>query len=425
MKLIVVREYEPKRVSDVKPSGGDIALAESEELAKRVALRWLRGDELEVTAGPHVGVVSLECATIHVRPKLVGSELSVLQMVDYAAGLDSLRDLPMVQQLGTGLNLRDLVCLLLTQECDRLLRHGLRRDYLRHEEALPVLRGRLLVDRQIMHRFGRLDRLETRYDERSTDLLDNRLCGAALQIAARSAHDRHVRGEARRLAADFTALCAAEHLDVRAAAERLTYDRTNEHYRNAHRWALMLLGGSSFSKLFSADGGTTHAFLIDMNALFEDFVAQLLRDAFAGTGVNVRAQLPLTDAVREDSASYASIQPDIQLIWRAGTKTRRCSVDAKYKLYADRNVASADLYQSFVYAQAMGGSSETSTAFIVYPSDRDVSPKTVSLHHSDGETAARVTYVGVNVQRILSSVADHKVLLSQLRALIGQPDMPP
>ncbi|MEU8799563.1 hypothetical protein [Spirillospora sp. NPDC048819] len=418
MEPIVLDEYETKRVPGVVPSGADIAVAESEALTRRIRLRWLRGDALEVTAGSHIGVVNLECASIHVRPKLVGSELGVLEMLDYAAGLDSLRDLPLVQRLGSGLNLRDLVCLLLTRECDRLLRHGLRRDYLRREEALPVVRGRLLADRQIMRRFGRLDRLECRYDERSADILDNRLCAAALRVAARTVSDPGLRGHARRLAADFAALCGTEGVDVRAVAERLAYDRANEHYRNAHRWALMLLGGTSFSSLYADHGGTSHAFMIDMNALFEDFVIRLLRDAFAGSDVAVRAQESLPRAVRGEVGSYTSIQPDVQLVRGVGTRARRCSVDAKYKLYADKKVATPDLYQSFVYAKAVSGSPETPTAFIIYASDRDVRPKTVSLHRRDGDVAARVTYVAVNVPEALRGSGARELLCDGLRDLM-------
>lgn len=418
MVAVLLDEYETKRVSDVRPSAADIAVAESEDLSERITLRWLRGDALEVAAGSHIGVVNLECASIHVRPKLVGSELGVLQMLDYAAGLSSLRDLPLVQRLSSGLDLRDLVCLLLTRECDRLLRHGLRRDYLRREEALPVVRGRLLPDRQVMRRFGMLDRIECRYDERSADILDNRLCGAALRVAARTARDAGVRGRARRLAADFAAVCRLNGFDVRAAADRLTYDRANEHYRDAHRWALMLLGGTSFSSLYASAGATTHAFMIDMNGLFEGFVTQLLRDAFAGTGVAVRAQEPLAGAVRGGTGSYTSIRPDVQLVWRRGAATRRWSVDAKYKLYTDKNVATADLYQSFVYAQAAGGSAETPTAFIVYASDRDVTPGTVRLHRRDGEIAALVTYVAVNVPEVLTCVTKREALFAELRALV-------
>jgi 5-methylcytosine-specific restriction enzyme subunit McrC len=252
--LVLLNEYESVKVTGLQPSPADIDAAASEALTKRITLRWLRGDTLEITANSHVGVVSLNCVTIHVRPKLAGRDLAVLQMLDYASGLSALHNLDQLQQLGEGLHLRDLVCLLLTRETDKLLRHGLRRDYLRREESLPAVRGRLLTDRQILRRYGQLHRLECRYDELSSDIPDNQLCGAALQLAARSAEDAAVRASARRLAADFADVCATDGLDVRAAEERLTYHRGNEHYRNAHRWALLLLRGAAFSDLYSATG---------------------------------------------------------------------------------------------------------------------------------------------------------------------------
>ncbi|GAA1864897.1 McrC family protein [Actinomadura bangladeshensis] len=415
MDTVTVAEYESRRVPGLEPSAADLAVVESEEVAKRITLRWLRDGALEIVAGSHVGVVELDCVSVHVEPKLAGSELGVLEMLDYAAGLRSLRELPLLRRLGAGLNLRDLVCLLLTRECEWLLRHGLRRDYLRRENVLPVVRGRLLVERQVTRRFGMLDRLECRYDERSADILDNRLCGAALHLAARTAKDPDVRAAARRLAADFAGVCAVGVFDVRSAVERLIYHRANEHYRNAHRWARMLLEGSFFTDRHARHSRTTHAFMVDMNQLFEDFVTQILRDAFTGSGVIVRAQESLPSAIRgEGGGSYTDIRPDVQIV----QGRRRCSVDAKYKLYAERNVSSSDLFQSFVYAQAAGGSEETPAAFIVYASDRDVAPRTVALHRGDGNAAARVTYVAVNLPKVLRSVAEREALSGELRRLM-------
>jgi 5-methylcytosine-specific restriction enzyme subunit McrC len=250
-------------------------------------------------------------------------------------------------------------------------------------------------------------------------VLRNRLCGAALQLAARTAKDPDVRAAARRLAADFSSVCSSGAFDVRAAVERLTYHRANEHYRDAHRWARMLLEGSSFTDRHTAHGRTTHAFMIDMNALFEKFVTRLLRDAFGGSDVVVRAQESLAGAIRGGgSGAYTEIRPDVQLVQGHGRNARRCSVDAKYKLYADKNVAASDLYQSFVYAQAAGGSEGVPVAFIVYASDRDVPSRTVTLHCGDGNAAARVTYVAVNIPRVLRSVDEREALLAELRRLM-------
>lgn len=419
MTSVVVTEYEKKRKSGLEPSRADLEAAESEELTKRIRLRWLRNGDLEIQADSHVGVVNLDSVSVQVRPKLAGSELGVLQMLDYAAGIDSLRDIGRLQELGTGLNLRDLVCLLLVRECKKLLRHGLRRDYVRREEALPVVRGRLLVDRQVMHRFGRLDRLECRYDERSGDIDDNRLCAAALDLAARTAQAPHVAAEARRLAADFGTECATSGFDAHAAADRLAYHRANEHYRDAHRWARMLLGRTSFSDLYTGSGGTAPAFMIDMNRLFEDFVTRLLRDAAAGTGISVRPQETLYGAIRKDGRQYTTVTPDVQLVRGHGPDAWRRPVDAKYKLYGDKRISTADLYQGFAYAQMLGGPVPP-TGFLMYATDRDLPSETIGLHHRDA-VVARVISLAVNVRAFLGHMAAGETppLLTELRELIS------
>jgi 5-methylcytosine-specific restriction enzyme subunit McrC len=66
-------------------------------------------------------VVRLERAELHVVPKLSGGNLAVLQMVDYASGLDALKRIEGNRDLGAGgASMLDLVCLLLveaTQAC--------------------------------------------------------------------------------------------------------------------------------------------------------------------------------------------------------------------------------------------------------------------------------------------------------------------
>lgn len=404
---VVLEEYETVRVTGLRPSQTDIRAADSAELGKRITLRWRRDDTLEVVAGPYVGVVNLECVSIHVRPKLAGRELAVLQMLDYASGLSALRDLEQVQHFGEGLNLRDLVCLLLTREADRLLRHGLRRDYLRREEALPTLRGRLLPDRQILRRYGQLDRLECRYDELSSDIVDNRLCGAALQVAARTATDSTVRKHARRLAGDFTNVCATDAFYATKAEQRLSYHRGNEHYRSAHRWALLLLHGTAFADLYAVSGPSSQAFMFDMNRLFEKFVTRLLQDAAHGTGIKVRAQASLSRAIcHEDGRSHTTITPDIQLIRGHGLQARRCSIDAKYKNYTHNKITPIDLYQSFAYAEALShrAGERTPTAFILYASDCDSPPRSVILHRHDRTQAARITSIAVNLPATLKAL---------------------
>jgi 5-methylcytosine-specific restriction enzyme subunit McrC len=405
---IVVHEYESRTVDGLTPSATDRALTESPDLRGRLALTWLIDGRLRIDAGAYVGIVELDCATIQVRPKLAGTELDVLAMFDYASGLGALRHLQALRATpDEGRNLRDLVCLLLTEACEKLLRRGLRRDYVRKEEALPVMRGRLLPDRQILRRYGMLDRLECRFDEFDGDILDNRLCAAALRLTARTVRDPDVRARARRAVAHFDDVCGPEIPDPRLAAERVTYHRGNEHYRVAHQWALLLLQAGGFHDLYSRSGPSTRAFMFDMNALFEAFVTRLLRDAVRGTSIGVHAQDALSNVIcHEDGRSYTQITPDIRLAGRGPSAWSR-SVDAKYKLYTDRQIGTSDLYQSFVYALGLSSGDDTRevpTACVVYGSRSDPPPRTVVMRRADGKLAARIVAVGLNVPATLKAL---------------------
>ncbi|MEU7455399.1 McrC family protein [Streptosporangium roseum] len=419
---MVLDEYQKTWVGDLSPSATDRAAAYSEDLGQRLRLRWLASGELEVEATSYIGVVALDCVTIHIRPKLVGRELAVLRMLDYASGLPALRHMDRLRNLpNQGHDLRDLICLLLTVECEALVRHGLRRDYIRRQETLPAIRGRLLADQQVLRRFGRLDRLECRFDEFDSDILDNRLCAAALRVAAHSARDEALRARARRVATDFSEVCTTDGLDVRWVAQHLTYHRPNEHYRQAHRWALLLLQAPGFTDLLSTGGPSSRTFMLDMNSLFEAFATQLLREATHRTGIAVRAQESLSRSIsRPDGRSYTSITPDIQLVHGHGPGAWRRSVDVKYKLYADRTIKPSDLYQSFAYGQVLS-SEETPTAYILFASDRDGEPDHVVLRRLDGVPVAKLISVGVNVPRVLETLGTPRLqpLLNRLLDDLG------
>lgn len=139
--MVTLREYETRVVEGVRLSSADRALCAGEQLAGRLQVRELAGGRMELTAGPCVGVVRLDACEIRVLPKYLGEELDVLRMLEYAAG----RGLPTLDAARTvregAPHLRDLVALLATEHCERLLARGVRRDYVTVEDELPAVRG--------------------------------------------------------------------------------------------------------------------------------------------------------------------------------------------------------------------------------------------------------------------------------------------
>lgn len=417
-RIVTLREYHREMADSVVPTAADLELSQDPEVASRVTVRWLAGNRAEISTTSYVGVISMDSVQIQITPKLAGGELGVLQMIDYATGLSALRHLPAERPLpSAGLHLRDLVCLLLTIECEKLLAHGPRRDYVRHERLMPMLRGRLLVDRQVLRRHGRLDQLECRFDEFDSDIIDNRLCASALDIAARTASTPNLRARARNAAADFVTFCSPGKLDAKHTAALLSYQRHNEHYRPAHQWALLLLGAGGFDNLYSNGANDGRTFLLDMNTLFEQFVTRLLQEATAGTDFTVYNQLVHRGIICDESTarSYAAVIPDILL---AKDRWRR-PVDVKYKMYDDRKIDSSDLYQTFLYGYALSGDGSVPSACIIYPGSSGLLPTELSVRRLDGSIGARLSAVTVDIPEMLDPHLRSVLLPTLLTYLVG------
>ena len=122
---------------------------------------------VRVTARSWVGVVRFERFEVRVVPKLAGDNLGLVEMIEFATGLSALRRSASTRTLqAEGAGLLDLIALLLAEATEVVLRGGLLADYVEREDDLPVVRGRLLADQQMLRRFGRVDRLVCRFDER-------------------------------------------------------------------------------------------------------------------------------------------------------------------------------------------------------------------------------------------------------------------
>ncbi len=94
---VELSEYEHRRIPLPPPSASDIRLAdqlEGNDLEPRIAVRWLANGEVDIRATSWVGVIRFSQLDIHVVPKLVGGQLRVLRMLEYAAGISLISRLP-------------------------------------------------------------------------------------------------------------------------------------------------------------------------------------------------------------------------------------------------------------------------------------------------------------------------------------------
>ncbi|MFG2314944.1 5-methylcytosine restriction system specificity protein McrC [Streptomyces tendae] len=364
---VTLEEHECVTVPYTRLSGDDVA-----------RLRATRA--VTVTEGRHgyrlraratTGVLQLDHVRLVLRPKFPVPGTRLIDWLCYAGGLrepdETLRRWPLGRDGYAG-----LVPAALLHECLLLSRRGLRRDYVRRRRVDTALRGRLDVQAQATRCFGAVDRLHLHTFEYEEGGWENLVCGAALTVAARRSADA---GLTRRLldaASRFP--CPPRPLDALPLLTRGQYTSLNHHYRAAHAWARMVLGGGGVTDLLDPYGFGAASLLLDLNVLWEQVVRRMAVEAAAGLGGRAArrsegAIRTMTDVALD--SSLRPFRPDVLLAFppSAGTTraTRFLAVDAKYKPYARKEISADDRHQLLTYIAGYT-EPETALALVIHPS---------------------------------------------------------
>lgn len=363
--VLEISEWDEHFIAGATLSPSDRQLAEQLLPSRRLIVEEMLSG-IRIRSQSWVGVVGFDQFDVRIIPKLSDGNARLVQMLALTGGLDEAWH----SQAGRTLraekkdDLLDLLSFLLVRECERILAGGVLHDYIEREEALPVVRGRFLADRQWRKRFGQFHVLECRFDEHESDIDENRLLAFTLGLSKTLVRNPMLFRRVLSLYEQFASICECEYIDPKLVRGRLVYHRLNAHYENAHRLCWLILESMGITDLLASGALRSNVFLLDMNLLFERFVQRLLEFSL-GAGYEVRYQTRtrsvLWDALR--NRTYGTVIPDFHLTGPSG----RLVVDAKYKL-GDK-LDPGDIYQCFLYAQAFGDvMAEPSHAMLVVPS---------------------------------------------------------
>ena len=388
-------------------------------------------DGISVRAKSWVGSVRFSTFEVRIVPKLPGILPNLIRMLQHAA---SFADLGILRSLKTtdiaGLSMFELVALMLVDECERLVRNGLLHDYRTTEDDLPFLRGRILLNQQYLKRFGGMERLECRFDEHTTDIVDNQLLLLALLIAGRRIESVELSRKVSRMVHLFSASCSIDDFDPFTARNSLSYNRLNDHYRNSHELAWFILEGLGINDIFHGKTNC-YAFLFDMNPLFERLLGKWLDKLFTPTSLTLLEQYRNREVIwnSDTNRPFSSIRPDF-VLRDSNTRDVTLAIDAKYKRYDINGIDPSDVYQAFVYAFGLVSHKRGKvppSAFLVYPVEGGhlKDGPVLQVRAMGGEVGAEITNLGVSIPVILdvldgkleTDAAGQRILSSALRSL--------
>lgn len=309
-------------------------------------LQQVAGDRLNVTpssggysvgAKSHVGTIAVPGFILHVHPKIPVE--NVLHLMAWSTERITFNSGDIGQASST---LTSTLATIFAPMMERALIMGVDRAYVEASDRLVALRGRIDWPTQLKS-VGLPTPTACHYDEWSIDTRANRIVQAAAALLLRTPGCPPLAASAlRRLLGLLDGVGAVTPVDL--APTGVTITRLNEHYRNIAALSRLILRGAGTGHLSGAIGVTS--FMIDMNAVFEDFVfANLTRHLRGVWGVTKRP-IPL------DEDSSIKMEPDLLFTTPGGSPV--LVADCKYKLTSDGRGFTPDHYQLLAYCTALG-----------------------------------------------------------------------
>lgn len=185
--------------------------------------------------------------------------------------------------------LLEILIRLFTTKLTDSVREGMPRRYLQHYDDLPVLRGRLDAKRQFTTTLAANPALlACHFDALTVDIALNQIMKAAILRLVRISRTTANQMRLRELSFVY-----ADVSDVPVAALRwdaVVLDRTNSRWRELLNLARLLLGDRF--QTTSSGGSDGFSLLFEMNVLFEEYVARMLKRGLAGSELRAATRAP-------------------------------------------------------------------------------------------------------------------------------------
>lgn len=446
MKRLVVPEYGRIQrwsgcASPPESEGGPIYL--EDRLYKRLqhfdrvqraagekdVLSW---SDQDVQVRQWVGVIQLPGLQVEILPKIDApvveatgafnkqecqqSRGSLLYMLQVAGDVP-LRSRDVAQLNTRQAPLSDALAAIFARRLLAELLRGPERTYLREEQNLRTVKGKILISRHVLHNAAHRERFFCGFDELTANTPMNQLFKLACRLLLDASFAASTQDALRHCLLLLEAV--DDVAELTGLSSQIVIHRQNERFADLYSFCRLILGGLSPT----VEAGATRSFslLFDMNKVFERFVAGFLRQQvlpkLPGFQLYEQARTKRRHLMTTASRGVLSLEPDLLIrhpdgrLLVADTKWKRLSGSTE----AGTNVAREDLYQLYAYAQRY----ECDCSILLYPQiagSREQEFRLLEGVSSPGKR--RVSIRHVNLHRDLNDKGERDKFRDELHALV-------
>jgi len=360
MEIISVIEHSTVPIVEKRSKGQKsltpVHAAALAKFEKKLPLKTFSWGHRTIKFSQYCGVISLGNITLEVLPKIYGKETepgvsrkALINMLLKTRKLKSFRG----GSSSIGIQRNNLLDIFILYFCELVhseIRQGMIHQYVQRTENLHVLKGRLLIEKQLRYNAAHRDRLYCQYDEFKADNMHNQIIKSVLNSMLTLTSGIATRKKVRELLMHF-----ADIQDINVdlnMIEQLYLDRSSQRYKPIFDQCRLFVQGLYPDVV--AGHHTCISLLFDMNRLFESYVAHIMKKVALKQGKQMREQGPRKFmAFRSDNNEQAfMMKPDMVFI---DPETGPFAImDTKWKLLDDREkklgISQNDMYQIAAYA---------------------------------------------------------------------------
>ena len=349
--------------------------AESDKKDDRF-IRFVKSTTLKVKS--FVGVITTPDGTqIEILPKIeevannesVEQSRSILEKM-----LKVVNDLRFIQTTEADLKLKnrplpEVLIGWFLKSVDKIIKQGIRRDYLRVRGHEKFLKGQLQTHKQLNEPPHKQHLFHIEYDILSPNRCENRLIHSALLQILKWSKDFDHQKTAKHFLMLFDEVPASEN--IKNDFNQWASGRDMNYYQSVLPWLKLILNQQSPFALKDKNAGIS--FLLPMEVLFERYVAKKLAERLP-KGYKLTEQKPQKPLACFENKDVFMMKPDI-VISKISNKNPVCILDTKWKLIDEnqtykngsvdnkRGISQSDMYQLFAY----GKKYKVAKVVLIYP----------------------------------------------------------
>ena len=343
----------------------------------------------------YVGIIKINNLIIEILPKISLSNdiIKDRKMLIFMLSKCNKLSVDIKELLNSNIlnnSLLDILAKVYSKKLLNELQKGLYREYVSKEEALSIIKGKILISKSIKENTINKNKMNCKYDEFTEDNLFNAILKRAINVILFSIKNDDVKKELNiinNLFNDVSDIYISNNIILNYKLNRM-----NNRFLECFTLAKLILLNSSMDKSLGKENG--FSILFEMNYLYEEYIEVLLKEAFNDTNISINTQEKsrylLWNTLKE--RNEIALKPDI-VIYKDNKP--KIIIDTKWKSSSINNreiYSQSDIYQMYAYITTY---TECEECILLYPKFEDISHSHWKLNQNIGDKKILISEISL------------------------------